>query len=57
MAPLPPLKPGEIADVEALSTQAWLELSVALKADREADRTFGWVLEMWGCAPRRAWRC
>ncbi|KAL1508604.1 hypothetical protein AB1Y20_004701 [Prymnesium parvum] len=26
----------------------WFDLSVELKADREADRAFGWVLEMWG---------
>ena len=26
----------------------WYDLSVKLKADREADRAFGWVLEMWG---------
>ena len=26
----------------------WLELSVRLKRDREADAALGWVLEMWG---------
>ena len=26
----------------------WFDLSVKLKADRDADRIFGWVLEMWG---------
>ena len=26
----------------------WYDMSVKLKADREADRAFGWVLEMWG---------
>ena len=26
----------------------WFDLSVRLKADRDADRIFGWVLEMWG---------
>jgi len=29
-------------------TPMWLDLSVKLKADHEADATFGWVLEMWG---------
>ena len=28
--------------------QVWFDLSVQLKADRDADRIFGWVLEMWG---------
>ena len=26
----------------------WYELSVQMKADREADAAFGWMLEMWG---------
>ena len=26
----------------------WYELSVQMKADREADGAFGWMLEMWG---------
>ena len=26
----------------------WYDLSVKLKADRQADAAFGWVLEMWG---------
>ena len=29
-------------------TPLWYDLSVKLKADRDADRAFGWVLEMWG---------
>ena len=29
-------------------TPLWYDLSVTLKADRDADRAFGWVLEMWG---------
>lgn len=29
-------------------TPLWLDLSVKLKADAEADAAFGWVLEMWG---------
>ena len=29
-------------------TPLWYDLSVQLKADRDADRAFGWVLEMWG---------
>ncbi|KAJ1617648.1 hypothetical protein T492DRAFT_1098196, partial [Pavlovales sp. CCMP2436] len=29
-------------------TNDWFELSVELKADRETDACFGWVLEMWG---------
>ncbi len=29
----------------------WLELSFALKRDAEADKAFGWVLEMWGYTP------
>ncbi len=29
-------------------TPLWYELSVKLKHDGAADRTFGWVLEMWG---------
>lgn len=29
-------------------TPLWLNLSVELKADPEADAAFGWVLEMWG---------
>ena len=44
------------------------EVSVAMKADRAADRAFGWMLEMWGyavavraalptrCAPHRTLR-
>jgi len=29
-------------------TPLWLDLSVKLKADHDADAAFGWVLEMWG---------
>ena len=29
-------------------TPEWLDLSFALKRDPEADKVFGWVLEMWG---------
>ena len=29
-------------------TPLWYDLSVELKHDNVADRTFGWVLEMWG---------
>ena len=29
-------------------TPEWLKLSFALKRDAEADKIFGWVLEMWG---------
>jgi len=29
-------------------TPEWLSLSFALKRDEEANRVFGWVLEMWG---------
>jgi len=29
-------------------TPLWYQLSVDLKHDPQADRTFGWVLEMWG---------
>ena len=29
-------------------TPHWLKLSFQLKRDREADKVFGWVLEMWG---------
>jgi hypothetical protein len=29
-------------------TKDWFELSVELKRDRETDKCFGWVLEMWG---------
>ena len=31
-----------------LLTPLWLNLSMALKRDPEADQRFGWVLEMWG---------
>ncbi len=31
-------------------TPLWLNISLALKLDREADQRFGWVLEMWGYA-------
>ena len=39
-----------VMHVETLKKLApvWYDLSVQLKADREADRAFGWVLEMWG---------
>ena len=30
-------------------TPEWLRLSFELKRDAEANRIFGWVLEMWGC--------
>ena len=29
-------------------TPQWLDLSFKLKRDEEADKVFGWVLEMWG---------
>ena len=29
-------------------TPEWLDLSFVLKRDAEADKVFGWVLEMWG---------
>ena len=29
-------------------TPEWLALSFKLKRDEEADKVFGWVLEMWG---------
>jgi len=29
-------------------TPDWLKISFELKRDAEADRVFGWVLEMWG---------
>ena len=29
-------------------TPEWLKLSFDLKRDAEADKVFGWVLEMWG---------
>ena len=29
-------------------TPLWLKLSLTLKRDPEADKRFGWVLEMWG---------
>ena len=29
-------------------TPLWLNLSLALKLDPDADHRFGWVLEMWG---------
>ena len=29
-------------------TPAWLNISLELKLDPQADRRFGWVLEMWG---------
>ena len=28
--------------------QPWLDFSLALKADPEANAALGWVLEMWG---------
>ena len=39
-----------IVHVESLKklTPLWYDLSVDLKHDPQADRAFGWVLEMWG---------
>ena len=38
------IKKGDLARL----TPTWLNLSLALKLDQDADRRFGWVLEMWG---------
>ena len=50
---MPPVGPSPtIMHVDHLRKLAplWYQLSVELKADREADRAFGWMLEMWGYA-------
>ena len=38
------IRKGDLARVAT----PWLNLSLRLKLDREADTRFGWVLEMWG---------
>ena len=48
---MPPVGPSPaIMHVDNLKklVPLWFELSVQLKADREADGAFGWMLEMWG---------
>nr|CAB3467250.1 unnamed protein product [Digitaria exilis]CAB3469640.1 unnamed protein product [Digitaria exilis] len=41
-----------IIDKESLAriTPAWMNVSIAMKKDPETDKTFGWVLEMYGYA-------
>jgi len=48
---MPPVGPSPlIVHVDHLRnlTPSWYDLSVALKKNPEADRAFGWMLEMWG---------
>ena len=50
---MPPVGPSPaIMHVDHLRKLApsWYQISVDLKADHEADRAFGWMLEMWGYA-------
>ena len=48
---MPPVGPSPLLVHVALLrnlTPSWYDLSVALKKNPEADRAFGWMLEMWG---------
>eukprot|EP00908_Phaeocystis_cordata_P010978 Transcript_21821.p1 GENE.Transcript_21821~~Transcript_21821.p1 ORF type:complete len:405 (-),score=125.11 Transcript_21821:109-1323(-) len=50
---MPPVGPSPaMMHVDNLRKLAplWYDLSVKMKADREADAAFGWMLEMWGYA-------
>lgn len=54
---LPPVGPSPAlmhVDVLRKLATSWYELSVALKANREADSAYGWMLEMWGALGRHS---
>lgn len=50
---VPPIGPSPVIihkDDLRVITPEWLRISLALQADPEAVKAFGWVLEMWGFA-------